>query len=84
MFHDPVSDIHTKYMTDPEPPLIVDPTACRTLSLSALQLNLAEHAVFNPTIIASGTEAELAARLESILQTRQMDMLVREMICGEE
>lgn len=71
-------------MINPEPPLIVEPTACGTLSVSALKRNLAEHAIFNPAIVASGTKAELAARLESILQTREMDMLVREMICGEE
>lgn len=71
-------------MINPQPPLIVDPAACATLSVSALKRNLAEHAVFNLTIIASGTKAELVARLKSILEMRQMDMLVREMICGED
>jgi hypothetical protein len=76
--------MHSKYMIKPEAPLIVDPTACVTLSVSALKRNLIEHAVFNPAIIASGTKAELVARLKNILETRQMDMLVKEMICGEE
>jgi len=72
-----------KYMINPKAPLIVEPTACPALSISALKRNLAEHAVFNPTILTNGSKAELVARLENILETRKMDILVRDMMWGE-
>jgi hypothetical protein len=75
--------MHSKYMINPKAPLIVEPNVCKALSVSALKRNLAEHAVFNPTIIASGSKAELVARLETILETRRMDMLVRDMMWGD-
>jgi hypothetical protein len=76
------SDMQSKYMINPKAPLIVEPAACAALSVSALKRNLAEHAVFNPTILTNGSKAELVARLENILETRKLDMLVRDMMWG--
>ena len=76
-------DMHSKYMINPTAPLIVEPTACASLSVSALKRNLAEHAYFNPTILTSGSKGELVARLQNILQTRKVDILVRNMMWGE-
>jgi hypothetical protein len=75
-------DMHFKYMINPKGPLIVEPAACASLSVSALKRNLAEHAVFNPAILTNGSKAELVARLENILETRKSDMLVRDMMWG--
>jgi spore coat polysaccharide biosynthesis protein SpsF (cytidylyltransferase family) len=77
------SAMHSKYMINPKAPLIVEPTACAALSVSALKRNLVEHATFNPTIVSSGSKAELVARLETILETRKMDMVVRNMMWGD-
>jgi hypothetical protein len=77
------SDMQSKYMINPKPPLIVEPTACASLSVSALRRNLTEHAAFNPSIITSGSKVELVARLQHILKTRKMDVLVRDMMWGE-
>jgi hypothetical protein len=75
--------MHSKYMINPKAPLIVEATACASLSVSALKRNLAEHAIFNPAILASGSKAELVARLKTILETRKMDMVVRNMMWGD-
>ena len=82
LLHSSRSDMQSKYMINPKAPLIVDPAACAALSVSALKRNLAEHAVFNPTILTNGSKAELVARLENILETRKLDMLVRDMMWG--
>jgi hypothetical protein len=74
--------MQSKYMINPKPPLIVEPSACSALSVSALKRNLVEHSVFNPTILASGSKSELVARLQNILETRKMDLLVRDMMWG--
>lgn len=71
-------------MIDPRPPFIVDATACKALSISALKCNLAKHAEYNPSIVSTGTKSELIARLQTILETRKLDLLVREMIWGDE
>jgi hypothetical protein len=77
------SDMHSKYIIDPKPPLIVEPRACASLSISALKRNLVEHATFNPTILTSGSKMELVTRLQNILETRKMDVLVRDMMWGD-
>jgi len=57
---------------------------CAQLSVTALKRNLSEHAKCNPDIATSGTKAEMAIRLEKILKTRQVDLLTREMIWGND
>lgn len=73
----------SKYMIEPKAPLIVDPAACAALSVTALKRNLSEHAIFNPDILVSGTKAELMERLKKILESRKMDLLVRDMMWGD-
>ncbi|KAG6844590.1 hypothetical protein H0H93_016438, partial [Arthromyces matolae] len=72
---DYIRDLDKKYDTDPRPPLITIPEACAHLSASSLQRNLAAHKARNPVIIATGNKAEMAERLEIILETRRMDLL---------
>jgi hypothetical protein len=78
------SDMHTKYLLNPRPPLITNPQVCAQLSIAALQRNLASHAQVNPAVLAAGSKEEMVARLESLLERRKMDMLVRDMILGLE
>lgn len=70
-------------MINPEAPCIVEPSACSSLSVAALKRNLSVHATFNPEIITTGSKPELVARLQEILETRKLDLLVREMIWGD-
>lgn len=72
-----------KYMINPQAPYIVEPSACSSLSVAALKRNLTLHATFNAEIITTGSKPELVARLKGILETRKLDILVREMIWGE-
>ncbi|KAG5643084.1 hypothetical protein DXG03_001579 [Asterophora parasitica] len=81
---DYVDHLQNKYALDPRPPLITDPDACRLLSIEALQRNLAAHAARNSNIIATGGKVEMAERLRNILEMRAADMLVRDMILGED
>ncbi|PCH42550.1 hypothetical protein WOLCODRAFT_72130 [Wolfiporia cocos MD-104 SS10] len=74
-----INNLHRKYMLFPQPPLIVDPAACATLSPEALRRNLAAHAAFNPDIHADGSASEMAERLANILKTREEDLVVREL-----
>jgi hypothetical protein len=76
--------MHTKYLLNPRPPLIANPQVCAQLSTAALQRNLAAHSQANPAISAAGNKEEMITRLESLLEMRKMDMLVRDMILGSE
>lgn len=67
-------------MVDPKAPFIVEPEACPSLTVAALKHNLAAHAAFNPDIVPTGTKAELAERLKNILETRQIDIIIRDML----
>jgi hypothetical protein len=68
----------------PSPPLITNPSVADSLSIAALKRNLAAHATFNDSIVATGTKKEMMARLKAILLVRQMDLIVKEMLCGDE
>lgn len=72
------------YLLDPTPPLIESPLVVPELSAAALKRNLAAHAACNPAVVATGTKPEMVDRLRGILETRQMDLLVRDMIQGVE
>lgn len=77
-----LADMDTQYLVDPQPPLINNPSIVPELSAAALKRNLAAHAARNPAIAAAGSKPEMAQRLIALLETRQMDMLVREMLLG--
>jgi hypothetical protein len=77
-------DLHAQYQLHPISPLITDPTICTHLSLAALKANLAAHAVFNPSISLSGTKSELIGRLREILERREGDRIVKEVVWGYE
>ncbi|KIM39316.1 hypothetical protein M413DRAFT_415939, partial [Hebeloma cylindrosporum] len=79
-----VDKIHTKYLFNPLPPLVVNPHICGKLSDSALRRNLEAHAACNPFIVPSGTRQELVERLSEILKIRKLDMLVVEMLGGDD
>lgn len=76
--------MHLKYLVHPTPPLIVNSAVASQLSVAALKRNLTAHAISNPTIIPSGTKAEMAERLEKMLKIREADLMVREMIWGDD
>jgi hypothetical protein len=76
--------MHTKYLLNPQPPLIANPKVCAQLSTAALRRNLSAHAQANPVVLATGSKEEMIARLEALLEMRKMDMLVRDMILGSE
>jgi hypothetical protein len=75
-------DMHRYYKVDLQPPLVFDPSVVDDLSMSALKRNLTAHAACNDAIGTSGTKRELAERLKRALSARQIDMLVRGMMCS--
>ncbi|KAJ7146769.1 hypothetical protein C8R44DRAFT_758128 [Mycena epipterygia] len=79
-----VDNMASHYLLDPTPPLIASPMVVPELSAAALKRNLAAHATCNPAVVATGTKPEMVDRLRGILETRQMDLLVRDMIQGVE
>ncbi|KIJ62914.1 hypothetical protein HYDPIDRAFT_157081 [Hydnomerulius pinastri MD-312] len=79
-----IDNIEKEYLLQPAPPLIVDPTVCSMLSKAALKRNLGAHAAVNSSILASGTRKEMAERLKNILETRKLDLIVREMLTDED
>ena len=78
----PPKDLQSKYLLDPAPPLVTNPELCDSLSATALKKNLAAHAQCNPTIVATGTRQEMLARLKEILETRNADLLLAQMLLG--
>lgn len=76
--------MNTQYLVDIQPPYISNPRICGQLTSTALQRNLEAHAACNPSIITSGTRAEMLKRLSDILTTRRLDMLVISMLEGNE
>ncbi|KAG1736567.1 hypothetical protein EDB19DRAFT_1637625 [Suillus lakei] len=78
-----IDNLHKQYLVDPALPLITDPSACPLLSNVALIRNLQAHADVNTLIVPTGTRLEMIERLKKLLERRQMDLIVRSMICGE-
>jgi hypothetical protein len=76
--------IPTLYALNPLPPLITNPSICGQLSVTALKRNLEEHAKVNKDIVVGGTRPEMVERLEGLLRRREGDMIVREMVWGDE
>ncbi|KAK7678594.1 hypothetical protein QCA50_018466 [Cerrena zonata] len=72
-----VEKMGSKYVLQPEAPLISDPNAVSDLSIAALRRNLAAHAQYNPEIATEGTQHEMAERLKILLSTREADLVVR-------
>ncbi|KAF8521603.1 hypothetical protein BU17DRAFT_87837 [Hysterangium stoloniferum] len=79
-----LNSLHAQYHLHPVAPMITDPLACPHLSLNALKANLAGHAVFNPSIYLSGSKVELIHRLRDILERRQNDRIVKEVVWGHD
>lgn len=70
----------TKYILQPEAPLISEPNAISELSTAALRRNLTTHAEYNSEISAEGAKHEMAERLKTLLETRQADLVVRNVL----
>ncbi|KAJ7651061.1 hypothetical protein FB45DRAFT_1018418 [Roridomyces roridus] len=79
-----INDLESQYLVDPAPPLISNPSVVADLSVAALKRNLYAHAACNGEIVVSGSKLEMAPRLREILETRKMDLLVREMIQAQD
>jgi len=77
------TDLDKQYLVNPVAPLITDPSACSLLSNASLIRNLDAHSAVNTSIVPTGTRSELIERLTKLLERRQMDLIVRTMICGE-
>ncbi|KAH6909351.1 hypothetical protein BKA70DRAFT_1562190 [Coprinopsis sp. MPI-PUGE-AT-0042] len=77
-----IENIEKMYLVNPQPPLITDPSACSSLTTTALRVNLTAHANRNPAISAAGTHEEMAERLKEILTRREMDLVVAQMLRG--
>ncbi|KAF7311901.1 hypothetical protein MIND_00201400 [Mycena indigotica] len=75
-----IDALSLNYLADIAPPLISLPSLVNDLSAAALKRNLSAHAAHNASIVACGTKQEMAARLKTILETREMDLMVREML----
>lgn len=75
-----LENLQRQYMLHPQPPMITDPAACEELSVSALRRNLAEHAVFNASILTDGSKEEMVERLKRILTRREMDLVARDLL----
>ena len=70
------TDILKAYLLRPSSTLITDSEACSALSCAALRRNLSAHAESNPTIVVGGMKDEMVLRLEGLLGTRNLDLLV--------
>ena len=68
------------YILQPEAPLISDPALVYELSTKALAKNLTAHAEHNASILAEGSKSEMAERLKLLLELRQADLVVREVL----
>jgi hypothetical protein len=68
------------YTVDIRHPLIADPTTCGHLSVETLRCNLLLHAKSNPEISVTGSKAEMETRLQEILTTRKLDLLVMRLL----
>ncbi|KAH7920403.1 hypothetical protein BV22DRAFT_1021239 [Leucogyrophana mollusca] len=79
-----ISDMDHKYLIYPSPPLAIEPCTVPLLSKAALKRNLAAHALINPDIVSSGTRREMIERLLKILETREGDIVVRDMVLGND
>ena len=79
-----IIDIHSQYLAFPLPPLITNPHTSTQLSLAALRRNLEAHAACNSSILAAGTRPEMVQRLSEILKIRKLDMLVKDMLSGND
>ncbi|KAF8151043.1 hypothetical protein B0H34DRAFT_785117 [Crassisporium funariophilum] len=79
-----IDGIHSKYLYHPLPPLITNHRGCPQLSEAALKRNLEAHAACNPSIVTSGTRPEMISRLSEILKTRKLDIIVKDMLDGNE
>ncbi|KAJ8523104.1 hypothetical protein ONZ45_g388 [Pleurotus djamor] len=77
-----ISRLHTQYLVNPAPPLIVGPELCGQLSVAALKRNLSAHSEANPTIFAGGNKQEMVIRLRELLDRRRSDILVRDLVFG--
>ncbi|KAK7434240.1 hypothetical protein VKT23_016047 [Stygiomarasmius scandens] len=77
-----IESIPTQYLVHPQPPLITIPAVCTRLSAGALKRNLEAHKAVNSNILASGTREEMKERLEGILKTREVDLVVWGMVYG--
>ncbi|KAJ7052014.1 hypothetical protein C8F01DRAFT_1066440 [Mycena amicta] len=75
-----IDDLSQHYLVNITPPLIANPALIPDLSAAALKRNLTAHAARNSAIAASGTKQEMATRLKTLLETREMDLLVRDML----
>jgi len=64
--------------------LIDDPTIVSELTGPALKKNLAAHAAVNPDVLAEGSRKEMKARLETLLELRQADLILRDIIWKED
>ncbi|KAJ8588245.1 hypothetical protein M405DRAFT_740638 [Rhizopogon salebrosus TDB-379] len=78
-----LDNLHKQYLTNPVAPLITDPSACSLLSNASLIRNLDAHAAINSLIVSTGTRPEMIERLTKLLERRQMDLVVRSMVCAE-
>ena len=76
--------MHEQYLLHPAPPLISDPDIVSMLSKAALSRNLAARAAINSSIISTGLSNEMEERLRRILEVRNLDLAVREMLVGQE
>jgi len=83
-FNEYIDNIHSRYIVFPTAPLTMDPDACESLTDEALRRNLAAHAEVNPDIVATGTRKEMVERLRALLELRRQDLVVSELVIGEE
>jgi hypothetical protein len=76
--------LDTQYTLQPEPQLLTDASAVGKLSAAALRRNLVAHAAHSAAVVAGGTKSDMAARLGELLERRAADLVVRELLWGEE
>ncbi|KAF8442176.1 hypothetical protein L210DRAFT_929211 [Boletus edulis BED1] len=81
---DYIDGMHKQYLLYPTPPLISDPGIICMLSKTALSRNLEAHAAINSSIVSTGPQDEMEERLGKILEVRNHDLVVREMLVGQD
>jgi hypothetical protein len=81
---DRLAGLQFEYLLEIEPPLITHPHEVGTLTVVMLRKNLAAHAAVNGSIVAGGTKIEMTMRLRALLERREADLVVQDMLWTEE
>jgi hypothetical protein len=78
-----MTDMEKFYMVNVTTVMAACPSDCDGLSVAALKFNLTMHAQCNPSIYTGGNKPEMMKRLKELLQLRNTDLVVRDLVYSD-